>query len=83
MNDCPPSWKLSSVPPAVRSHAVATDVGGPSFSLTTAHGLWASALYESLLVLFALAASVPHSAPVNTGAGGTVPAQLAHHTAAR
>ena len=60
---------------------VATDVGGPSFSLTTVHGLWASALYESLLVLFALAASVPHSAPVNTGAGGTVPAQLARNTA--
>ena len=62
---------------------VATDVGGPSFSLTTVHGLWASALYESLLVLFALAASVPHSAPVNTCAGGTVPAQLARNTAAR
>jgi hypothetical protein len=38
------------------------------------HGLWASTLYESLLVLFALAASVPHSAAVNTGAGDTVPA---------
>ena len=62
---------------------VATDVGGPSFSLTTVHGLWASALYESLLVLFALAASVPHCAPVHTGAGGTVPAQLARNTAAR
>ncbi len=45
---------------------VATDVGGPSFSLTTVHGLWASSLYESLLVLFALAASVPHRAPVDT-----------------
>ena len=61
----------------------ATDVGGPSFSLTTVHGLWASALYESLLVLFALAASVPHSAPVNTSVGGTVPVQLARNTAAR
>jgi len=57
---------------------VATGVGGPSFSLTTAHGLWASTLYESLLVLFALAASVPHRAPVDTGAGGMVTAQLAH-----
>jgi hypothetical protein len=62
---------------------VATDVGGPSFSLRTVHGLWASALYESLLVLFALAASVPHSAPINTGTGATVPAHLAGNTAAR
>jgi len=62
---------------------VAADVGGPSFSLTTVHGLWASTLYESLLVLFALAASIPHSAPVNTGTGGMVPAQLARGTAAR
>jgi hypothetical protein len=62
---------------------VATDVGGPSFSLTIVHGLWASTLYESLLVLFALAASVPHSAPFNIGAGGTVPAQPARNTAAR
>ena len=62
---------------------VATDVGGPSFSLTTVHGLWASTLYESLLVLFALAASVPHSPPVDTGDGGTVPARLARNSAAR
>jgi hypothetical protein len=62
---------------------VATDVGGPSFSLRTVHGLWASALYESLLVLFALAASIPQSAPVNTGTGGMVPAQLARSTPAR
>lgn len=55
---------------------VATDVGGPSFSLTTAHGLWASTLYESLLVLFALAASVPHLAPVEAaGTGGALPAR--------
>jgi hypothetical protein len=42
---------------------VATDVGGPEFSLATAHGLWVSTLYESLLVVFALAASVPQRAP--------------------
>lgn len=39
---------------------VAADVGGPSFSLTTAHGLWVSTLYEGLLVTFALGAGVPH-----------------------
>jgi hypothetical protein len=43
---------------------VATDVGGPSFSLTTAHGLWVTTLYESLLVCFALAASVPQRTAV-------------------
>jgi hypothetical protein len=56
---------------------VASDVGGPSFSLTTVHGLWTSTLYESLLVIFALAASVPHRSPVDTHApGDTVPAHL-------
>jgi hypothetical protein len=39
---------------------VARDVGGPPFSLDTAHGIWVSTLYESLLVVFALGASVPH-----------------------
>jgi hypothetical protein len=42
-------WLLTAVP-----------VGGESFALDTAHGLWVSVLYESLLVTFALAASVPH-----------------------
>ncbi|MEV6488263.1 hypothetical protein AB0M20_06450 [Actinoplanes sp. NPDC051633] len=37
----------------------ATAVGGPSFSLTTTHGLWASLLYWSLLITLALGASVP------------------------
>jgi len=39
---------------------VAVQVGGESFALDTPHGLWVSVLYESLLVTFALAASVPH-----------------------
>jgi hypothetical protein len=39
---------------------VAVPVGGEGFALNTAHGLWVSVLYESLLVTFALAASVPH-----------------------
>jgi hypothetical protein len=38
----------------------AEQVGGPSFALNTAHGLWASVLFESLLVTFAAAASPPH-----------------------
>jgi hypothetical protein len=43
-------WLLTAVP-----------VGGDSFALDTAHGLWVvSVLYESLLVTFALAASAPH-----------------------
>jgi hypothetical protein len=42
-------WLLTAVP-----------VGGKSFALDTAHGLWVSLRYESLLVTFALVASVPH-----------------------
>lgn len=42
---------------------VATDVGGPSFSLGTVHGIWVSTMYESLLVVFALGAGVPHRRP--------------------
>jgi hypothetical protein len=41
----------------------ATDVGGPSFSLTDAHGAWAAVLYWSLLASFSLAAAIPHRAP--------------------
>jgi hypothetical protein len=48
---------------------VATDVGGHSFALDTAHGLWTSVLYESLLVTFALAASVPHRPSVRRDPG--------------
>jgi hypothetical protein len=44
-------WLLAAVP-----------VGGESFALDTAHGLWASVLYESLLATFAVAASAPHCA---------------------
>jgi hypothetical protein len=46
----------------------ATAVGGPSFALTTPQGLWATVLYDGLLVTFALAASVPQREPVRTGA---------------
>jgi hypothetical protein len=38
----------------------AVAVGRDSLTLDTPHGLWASVLYESLLVLLAVAASVPH-----------------------
>jgi hypothetical protein len=38
----------------------AVSVGGASFALDTAHGIWTNVLYESLLLTFALAASVPH-----------------------
>jgi hypothetical protein len=41
-----------------------TAVGGPSFALDTPHGLWAAVLYDALLVLFALAASIPQREPV-------------------
>lgn len=40
----------------------AVSVGGESFALDTAHGLWVSVLFESLLVTFAIAASAPHGA---------------------
>jgi hypothetical protein len=42
-------WLITAVP-----------VGGQSFALDTAHGLWVSVLFESLLVTFAVAASAPH-----------------------
>jgi hypothetical protein len=42
-------WLITAVP-----------VGGESFALDTAHGLWVSVLFESLLVTFAVAASAPH-----------------------
>jgi hypothetical protein len=41
-----------------------TAVGGASFALSTPHGLWATVLYDALLVTFALAASVPQREPV-------------------
>lgn len=44
-------WLLTAIP-----------VGGESFALDTAHGLWVSVLFESLLVTFAVAASAPHGA---------------------
>jgi hypothetical protein len=42
-------WLVTAVP-----------VGGASFALDTAHGLWVSVLFESLLATFAVAASTPH-----------------------
>lgn len=38
---------------------VATDVGGQALALTSPYGMWVSMLFESLLLVFALAASVP------------------------
>jgi hypothetical protein len=43
--------------------------------LDTPHGLWTSVLYESLLVTFALAASVPHR-PTERHDPGQMPAEL-------
>jgi hypothetical protein len=37
----------------------ATAVGGPSFALVTPHGLWATLLYDALLITLALGVSVP------------------------
>lgn len=53
----------------------AVAVGGDSFALDTPHGLWASVLYESLLALLALAASVPHR-PTKRRLTGQVPTAL-------
>lgn len=47
----------------------AVAVGGDTFALDTPHGLWVSVLYESLLVLLALAASIPHRTPVRRPVG--------------
>lgn len=41
----------------------ATGVGGPTFAITTPHGLWATILYDGLLVLLALAVSIPQRKP--------------------
>ena len=43
-----------------------TAVGGPSFATDTPHGLWATVLYDALLVTFALAASVPQRTALDT-----------------
>lgn len=42
----------------------ATDVGGPSMSLGSPHGLWAAILYWGLLATFSMAAAIPHSTRV-------------------
>jgi hypothetical protein len=41
----------------------ATDVGGPSMSLSNPHGAWAAVLYWGLLATFSLAAAIPHRSP--------------------
>jgi hypothetical protein len=51
-------WLITAVP-----------VGGESFALDTAHGLWVSVLFESLLVTFAVAASAPHGSARRPAAG--------------
>jgi hypothetical protein len=56
----------------------AASVGGETFELDTAHGLWVSVLYESLLVTFALAASVPHR-PTGGSEPGQLPAAFPQH----
>jgi hypothetical protein len=48
----------------------AVAVGGEDFALNDPHGLWASVLYEGLLVTLALASSVPHRTPVAAGQQG-------------
>lgn len=40
-----------------------TRVSGASFAMTSAHGIWAAVLYDSLLVMLALAASIPQREP--------------------
>ena len=51
----------------------ATAVGGPTFALTTPHGLWSTVLYDGLLVLLALAASVPQRTPSRASAPASPP----------
>jgi hypothetical protein len=46
---------------------VGTLVGGPAFEVTSPHGLWAAILYDGLLVLLALAVSVPLRTPAGRG----------------
>lgn len=41
-----------------------TAVGGPTFALDTAHGLWVTMLYYSLLATLAVGAAIPHRATV-------------------
>jgi hypothetical protein len=50
-----------------------TAVGGPSFALDTPHGLWATVLYDGLLVLFALAAAIPQRAPIDRSQADITP----------
>jgi hypothetical protein len=40
----------------------ATDVGGSSLSLGSAHGAWAAVLYWGLLASFSMAAALPRAA---------------------
>lgn len=54
---------------------VGTVVGGPTFAVTTPHGIWALVLYDGLLVTLALAASVPQRAPTPVPSGSGSPAR--------
>jgi hypothetical protein len=42
---------------------VGVAVGGPSFAPGTPHGLWATLLYDALIVVLMLAASIPRRQP--------------------
>lgn len=50
----------------------ATEVGGPAFALDTAHGIWATTLLYGLLVLLAVATSIP----LRQGSAVTAPVKL-------
>jgi hypothetical protein len=41
-----------------------TAVGGAAFAMTSAHGIWAAVLYDGLLVVLMLAASIPQREPL-------------------
>lgn len=60
-------WLITAVP-----------VGGDSFALDTAHGLWVSVLFESLLVTFAVAASAPHGPARHPPPGASRPRPSLH-----
>lgn len=56
----------------------ATAVGGPTFAVTTPHGMWSAVLYDGLLVLLALAASVPQRDPVRAPVPASPPEEAPH-----
>lgn len=48
----------------------ATSLSGISFGLGTARGLWATTLYDGLLITLALAVSIPFRAPATPAPAG-------------